>query len=105
MTKQKKLNEKKENCFIQRLENSVYYGVETLFIYFSSNGFRLIGIKGQQVIVDSYYTTLRGAKIAFARSFMYKVFSKEIDARWSHAYPADWYWLKEKIDLCNTHRT
>jgi hypothetical protein len=98
--------ELKEACEIQRLKNSIYFGVGIVFVFFSEKGFRLIGINdNKKVLVDRHYKTLRGAKIAFSKFFQQYALvyagEQKVRAIWSHTYNADWAWLKLIIDLCN----
>ena len=100
-SKSSKANEK---CKIQRLENSIYYGIETVIILFGEKSYRLIGVKLNRVIIDHEYRTLRGAKIAFSRYYQERAYHEDVLATWSHTYPVDWRWLEPKLDLCNRQK-
>jgi hypothetical protein len=109
MAKKSKPIELKEACRIQRLKNSIYFGVPMVFVFFDENRYRLIGInENKNVLIDRDYNTLRGAKIAFSKSFQQYAFSysgkQKVRGIWSHTYNAEWAWLKRILDVCNRER-
>ncbi len=89
---------------IQRLINSMYYGVETAFIQMGEKTYRLVGLNGETIIFDGDYRTLRGAKIAFTKFFETRAYKEGIKAEWSHTYPVEGDWLLPKLETCNAYR-
>lgn len=85
---------------IQRLKNSIHYGLESAFIMFTDEVHRLIVVNAGRVLIDESYRTLRGAKIAFAKYFRTDKMTEAITikADWSHTYPVDTTWLEQYFD-------
>lgn len=86
---------------IQRLLNSMVFGVEMVFILFTETHFRLVGLNSDETVIDKEYRTLRGAKVAFTKLFQGKAFRQGLQPEWSHAYPVKTTWLKPKLAICN----
>jgi len=78
------------------LINSAYYFIGCVFILEFQDHYRLVALHGGKVLVDASYETPKGARIAFARLYGYKAWSKEIKAEWSHFYDPDTRWLEKK---------
>jgi hypothetical protein len=89
----------KEEPVISRLLNSIFYFIECVFIIISKGNYRLVAINNNRVLMDKNFQTLRGGKIALAKYFKNKGWKEEIKAEWSHKYPPDQDWLKEKLEL------
>jgi hypothetical protein len=81
---------------ITRLENSPYYFLDYVYIICEPDHYRLVVLHANRVLTDRTYPTLRGAKIAFARSYRNKTWKKEIENSWSHFYCPEREWLEEK---------
>jgi hypothetical protein len=82
---------------ISRLENSVYYFLDYVFIVEEEDSFRLLVIHRGKVLTDKLYPTLRGARIAFRHIYEGKAWSKDLKARWSNFYQPDKRWLNSKL--------
>ncbi len=106
--KQKSIESEVNEPKVQRLNNSIYFAVDTVFILSRGEAYRLIVIHAGRVLKDTEYRTLRGAKIAFIRCYRKGAFGlgrTKIEAEWSHSYSPDQDWLNPKIELCNRHGT
>lgn len=68
---------------ISFLENSIYYFVKCAFIKLESGGCRLVVTHRERILVDQIYSTIKGAKIGFARRFGHKPWQKGIRPVWS----------------------
>ena len=84
---------------VSRLLNSIYYFLDCVFIISWEGEYRLIILHHDEVVMDSYYKTLRGAKIAFAKFFGEHGWAMDLQPQWSYEYPADNDWLKDKFDI------
>jgi hypothetical protein len=81
---------------ISMLINSVHYFIQCVFILQSKDKYRLVALHQRKVLIDKYYTTEKGCKIAFGKLFKNKAWSEETKARWSHFYDPDKRWLEKK---------
>ena len=93
----------KNEITISRLSNSIYYFLDYVFIIFSEKEYRLVILHHDLVIMDAYYNTLRGAKIAFAKFFSEKTWEENVQPQWSQTYQPDHDWLEEKLEILNRH--
>jgi hypothetical protein len=83
---------------ISLLLNSVYFLLENALIVSKDNQYRLLVRHKEKVLVDEWYSTLRGARIAFARRFSQKFFDKENgSAQWSPLYQPEKRWLDSRL--------
>lgn len=83
--------------FISRLINSIYFYLDTCFITpVTLSDYRLLALKGEKVLHDCKYKTLRGARGAFKRKFK-KMSWHDAPAEWSHFYPPDSKWLENHL--------
>ena len=80
---------------VSRLINSMYYFIDCVYILKSKNKYRLVALQHRRVLLDKYYPTPRGCRIAFQKMFKNKAWSEEVKAEWSHFYDPDKEWLKE----------
>jgi hypothetical protein len=94
-TREVQQNEQK----ITLLQNSIYYFIECVFILIEENNYRLIALHHRQVLLDKYYKTLKGSKIAFAKFFKEKAWEKNVKPEWTPYYPPDKDWLEQKINM------
>jgi hypothetical protein len=85
-----------ENQVISRLINSVYYFIDCVYILKSKNKYRLVALQHMRVLVDKYYPTLRGCRIAFQKTFKDRPWQRETKAVWTPFYDPDKRWLEEK---------
>ena len=84
-----------EKPVISRLINSVYYFIDCVYILKSENKYRLVALQHRKVLLDKYYPTLKGCRIAFQKLFKDKSWKEEVKADWSHFYDPDKRWLEE----------
>ena len=85
-----------EKLLISYLFNSVYYFIQDVFILKIKDQYRLVALHNNRVLIDRYYHTDRGCRIAFQKYFKDKAWSDEVKANWSDFYDPDKEWLKEK---------
>ena len=85
-----------EKIFISYLINSIYYFIQDVFIIKINSMYRLVARHNNIVLIDYYYDTVRGCRIAFQKFFKDKAWSEEVKAQWSHFYDPDKEWLEEK---------
>ena len=83
-----------EKIKITRLLNSIYYFIEHVYITKYYGSFRLIAKQQGRLLCDQLYPNLRGAKIAFAKRFNYKLWDENAKPHWSHFYTPDLQWYK-----------
>lgn len=81
------------------LINYVEYYLNCVFISVEKVGFRLVVIHNRRVLTNKCYTTLKRAKIGFARRYNQKSWKKGVKPKWSQLYvPGDKY-ISDKIGL------
>ena len=85
-----------EKPTISNLINSVYYFIQDVFILKIKDKYRLVALHQRKVLMDKYYPTVKGCRIAFQKLFKDKACSEEIKAQWSHFYDPDKGWLEKK---------
>jgi hypothetical protein len=83
---------------IVMLINSPIYFLDWAIIVFEKGTYRLVVSHKKRISTDKCYTSLKGAKIAFIKSYQYLAFSSEYKPQWSHPYIPYKKWLKEKLD-------
>jgi hypothetical protein len=83
---------------ISRLNNSIYYFLQYVFIMVVENGFNLRVIHNNRLELDKVFKSLRGAKMAFTKLFKEKAW-KNVQAEWSPFYDPDKYWIVEKNQI------
>ena len=88
---------------IWRLQNNVFYFLETVFIMVEKIGYRLVVIHNRRVRTNKCYSTLPGAKKGFSRMYNGKAWKKGIKPVWSKLYHPDTDWLDEQIRLLKRH--
>ena len=81
---------------ISRLNNSIHYFLQYVFIMTVEKGFHLVVIHHNRVELEKVFKSIRGAKIAFAKFFKEKAWKKDVQAEWSPFYDPDKYWIVEK---------
>ncbi len=86
---------------ISVLENSVYFFIENVIIIDYGNRYRLLVIQKGRLLADSYYRTVRGARVAFVKMFGKKHFNPGIQCFWTHFYNPEQSFLHEKIETAN----
>ena len=91
-----------EDFMISMLINSIYYFIDCVYIIQLKDKYRLVVLQRCTVLLDKYYPTERGCKIAFQKLFKDKAWSEEITANWSHFYDPDQQWLAEKQSRLET---
>jgi len=95
------LDQKKEieiENTISLLINSIYYFLEFVFIIASEGDYRLFVLNDNHVILDKHYKTFEDARMAFKRYFSARAYKKWNNAEWSHFYPVDKKWLRDKLN-------
>lgn len=90
---------RRDKAKISRLINSIYYFIEYVFILKKGSGYRLFALHNRRVLIDKTYQTMRGAKIAFGKSYP----NEGIKAEWSDLYPPDPPWLEQKLQVGEAH--
>ena len=85
-----------EKKMISMLINSVYYFIECVFILRSNGKYRLVVLHYGKVLLDKYYSTDKGCRIAFQKIFKDRAWDEEIKPQWSPFYDPDIRWLKKK---------
>jgi len=93
--KQQEINTN-EKPMISRLINSMYYFIECVFILQEKNKYRLVALQHNRVLMDKYYPTIRGCKIAFDKLYKDKARAEDVKANWTGFYDPDKDWLEEK---------
>ena len=89
---------------ITRLENSVQYFLHCVFIIVSGDRYHLVVIHNMQVLTDSDYDTLRGAKIAFSQLYCQQMCSEDVKPNWTQLYHPEDEWYTEKMGLLEQFR-
>jgi hypothetical protein len=90
----------REKVQISRLINSILYSIKYVFIVKKSSVYRLFALHNRRVLIDKTYKTMRGAKIAFGKSYH----NERIKAEWSDLYQPNSQWLDEKLKIAEkTH--
>jgi hypothetical protein len=85
-----------EKPVISRLINSVYYFIDCVYIIKLKNKYRLVALHHNRVLLDKYYPTVKGCRIAFQKMYKDKAWYEDTKAQWSHFYDPDKEWLEEK---------
>lgn len=88
---------KQKNPSIVMLINSPVYFLDWAMIVFEPKGYRLVVRHRDQVSTDQYYESLKGAKIAFIKSYSYLAHSKRFKPEWSHPYIPAKKWLTGRL--------
>ncbi len=88
---------REKSAEIASLLNANYYFLESVFIIKEEKGFRLAVTLHGQLILLRHFDTLRGAKIAFCRSFSSRKWKKNLRNTWSTFYISDSGWIKRKV--------
>jgi hypothetical protein len=91
----KKDDETKEPL-ISLLINSAYYFIECVYILHDNRQFRLIVLHKGAVLKDSYYRTVRDARIAFQKQYKRNSWKEGVKAQWSIFYNPDRKWIEDK---------
>ncbi len=68
---------------VSLLKNSIYYFLQGVLIIQEKEGFRLLVIQHGKLLDDELYRTVRGARIAFAKRYKYKLWAKNTGPRWT----------------------
>ncbi len=87
---------------ISILTTSIYYFLDFAFIISDGKRYRLVVIHNSQVLTDSTYKTVKGAKIAFSRIYNYKAWNERIKPNWSDFYNPTVEWLNERWKTIHT---
>ena len=82
---------------VYRLQNNVYYFLETVFIRVEKIGYRLVVIHNRRIRTNKCYSTLPGAKKGFSRKYKGKAWKKGIKPIWSKLYHPGSDWMDEQI--------
>jgi hypothetical protein len=90
---------KKESALVEIsfLVNSAIYFYDSVFIVVETNGYRLIINHRNSIIYDCRYSTIKGARIAFAKMTKRNKVMK-IKPDWSFFYPPEAKWLEHKLN-------
>ena len=98
-------NPKENQLTIYRLQNSVQFYLECVFILVEEDNFQLVIIHSGNVLMDAKYGTLRGARIAFTKYFGQRARRDEAKPNWSHSYHPDDEWLQENFEILKKYRS
>lgn len=79
------------------LENAVYYFIDYVLIILEQEIFRLVVIADGHKVIDKSYDTIRGAKVAFFRSFKHRARGEFSKPRWSAVFPPEKEWLEDRL--------
>lgn len=88
---------KQKNPSIVMLINSPVYFLDWAMIVFESKGYRLVVRHRDDISTDQYYDSLKGAKIAFIKSYSYLAHNKKYRPEWSHQYMPAKKWLTGRL--------
>jgi len=80
------------------LENAVYYFIDYVLIILEPGAYRLVVIADGGKRIDRYYDTIRGAKIAFFRSFKHRAREGFTKPKWSIVFPPGEKWLDDRLN-------
>ena len=83
---------------ISLLENSIHFFLETVFLLESGDDYRLVVVNKGELVVDKFYKSTRGARIAFGRMFGLKHYKEKCKVDWSHFYTPEKNWLEKKLN-------
>jgi hypothetical protein len=81
------------------LINSPIFFLDWAIIIIESNSYRLLVSHKGRVDTDKIYDSMKGAKIAFIKSYKYLDFSKGYKPQWSHPYVPYKKWLRAKMAM------
>lgn len=84
--------------YVVILTNSPIYFLDYVFIAFEENGYRLVASQRDVLVHNRSYKTLKGAKIAFVKTFQYLAYFPELHPDWSHPYQPDKMWLDSRLE-------
>jgi len=88
--------EENEDIMISRLINSMHYFLDCVYIIKSKNKYRLVVLQHQRVLIDQYYSTEKGCRIALGKIYNDRAWDKTVKAKWTPFYNPDKKWLEEK---------
>jgi len=89
---------------ISSLFNSVEYFIETVFIMTIKDGYRLLVIHRQRLLIDKTFKTAKGARISFQKNYRYNAWKDDVKANWSIFYPPDKGWVEKKLSSKKANR-
>jgi len=72
-----------EEADISYLENAIYYFIKYAFIKQERGGCRLVVTHQERILHDGFYSSIKGAKIAFAKRYGYRLWQKGIRPIWT----------------------
>ncbi len=84
---------------ISILFNSGYYFLGYVFVICGQGDYRLVVLHSGRTLLDCRYTTLKGAKVAFAKMFNRRSWKKHVNPSWSPPFRPDVDWMSEKIEI------
>jgi hypothetical protein len=99
-----KIPSKSEEMVSILLNRHLFYFTDSLIINDPQNAetpFLLLVVHNNKVFAKQAYTSIRGAKIAFARQFLKRSHKKNLRPEWSYFYIPEQKWLAEKIEKIN----
>lgn len=88
---------RKDRAIVMLINSPVYF-LDWAIIVFDEDSYRLLVSHKGRVSTDQRYDTMKGAKIAFIKSYRYLAFTKECKPQWSHPYVPYTSWLRKKIE-------
>ncbi len=88
------------------LTNAGLYNLSRVLIVLEpTNTYRLLVIKRDRVLTDARYPSLRGARIAYTRTYGSRLFTELAAPFWSHSYAPDPRWLSNLIQPRQSKQT
>jgi hypothetical protein len=88
---------------ISLLVNSFLFFLDTVFILYEKDDFRLIVLHDYKVLADKFFPTLEEAKQSFLNNFKYKAYEKYSTPCWWDDHMVENEWVKnhlKKIKRC-----
>ncbi len=92
------MNAQQSKYPVSLLLNSVYFFLHYVLIVKEGEIFRLLVIKNGEKLVDKKYRTIKGARIAFHRSYKKQGYKDNIETEWTYFYNPDITWLEELLN-------
>ena len=88
---------------ISILLNSAYYFLGYVFVICEQKDYRLVVLHSGRTLLDCRYTTLKGAKVAFAKMFNRRSWKKHVNPTWSPLFQPEVDWMDEKIEIVRSN--
>jgi hypothetical protein len=90
-------NEESDRAIVMLINSPIYF-LDWAIIVMDAGNYRLVVSHKGRVDMDKTYDSMKGAKIAFIKSYKYLVFSEGYKPQWSHPYVPYKKWLRAKLE-------